>query len=221
MAIDRVGFGQVPAPPDTYDLHYMSNLVRDFNNNFRLLQSQLRETLQPLSRTWVLIQSQTASDSATLDFTFGITDTYDLYMFVLTNVVPATDNVILLGRVSDDGGSTFEATSYQSHETRLVSGTDTYVGTGSNTTSFQVGTNGIGSDTGEGLSGLFYLHGPSSAAQYTKATWHISVDEDTGLAYMSLGAGRWANVGAVDGFRWIMNSGNIESGTIALYGLRK
>ena len=44
---------------------------------------------------WVLIQSQTASATGTIDFTTGIDSTYDLYRIVLSNFLPATDGALV------------------------------------------------------------------------------------------------------------------------------
>ena len=54
----------------------------------------------------------TASNSASLDDTVDITSTYDEYMIVLRNVIPATTNAALLMRISTDGGATYAATTY-------------------------------------------------------------------------------------------------------------
>ena len=43
----------------------------------------------------VLIQSQSASSSATLDFETGLDDTYDAYELVVSGLKPATNNVQL------------------------------------------------------------------------------------------------------------------------------
>ena len=43
----------------------------------------------------ILIQSQTASNSASISFTSGLTSTYDKYMFVFTDINPASNDVSL------------------------------------------------------------------------------------------------------------------------------
>src|SRR3990167_3675422 len=48
----------------------------------------------------VFIESKTASASATIDFTSGLTSTYDEYLISMINVVPATDSDLLRMRVS-------------------------------------------------------------------------------------------------------------------------
>jgi len=56
-----------------------------------------------------LISTQTASASATIDFTSGIDSTYDSYVFKFYNIHPATDGVTFQVNFRD-GGSLFDAT---------------------------------------------------------------------------------------------------------------
>ena len=56
-----------------------------------------------------LIQSQSASASAQVDFTSGITSAYSEYVLKMIDVVPATNGTNLNFRVSEDGGATFKA----------------------------------------------------------------------------------------------------------------
>ena len=63
-----------------------------------------------------LIKTLTASDSASLDFVDGTSDvtldsTYDEYMFVFTDIGPATDNVQFQFQVNatDDAGGGYDS----------------------------------------------------------------------------------------------------------------
>ena len=49
---------------------------------------------------WNLIETLTASSSATLDFTSGIDSTYDEYVFKFYDIHPATDSVTFEFNVS-------------------------------------------------------------------------------------------------------------------------
>jgi hypothetical protein len=60
----------------------------------------------------VLLESETASASASLDFT-AFSSAYDVYLFQFINILPATDAANFLFRVSTDGGSSFSATGYE------------------------------------------------------------------------------------------------------------
>ena len=57
-----------------------------------------------------LISEQTASSSATIDFTSGIDSTYDSYVFKFINIQPATDDQTLQFNMSSDGGSNYNVT---------------------------------------------------------------------------------------------------------------
>jgi len=63
------------------------------------------------SGSYILLETQTASASATIDFT-GLAS-YTSYFVKFANVLPANNNQQLLMRYSDDDGSTFETTAYQ------------------------------------------------------------------------------------------------------------
>ena len=67
----------------------------------------------------VFISGVTLSNVASVSFT-GIDSTYETYVFMLNNVVPASDGVQLLMRTSTDGGSSFDSTSGD-YDTRSAS----------------------------------------------------------------------------------------------------
>jgi hypothetical protein len=56
-----------------------------------------------------LISTQTASASATIDFTSGIDDTYDSYVFKFINIHPETDGTHLQVGFRD-GSTAYDAT---------------------------------------------------------------------------------------------------------------
>ena len=58
----------------------------------------------------ILISSQTASGSANVAFTSGLTSTYDKYMFVFVNINPATDSAFFTFQVSTNCGSSYGVT---------------------------------------------------------------------------------------------------------------
>ena len=56
---------------------------------------------------YTLITSQTASDSSAIAFTSGIDSTYKEYMFVFTDINPATNQAYFTFQGSTDGGTTY------------------------------------------------------------------------------------------------------------------
>src|SRR5210317_2499009 len=58
----------------------------------------------------ILLSTQTASASATIDFTSGIDSTYDSYVFKFINIHPQTDGYNFIFNGSSDGGSNYNVT---------------------------------------------------------------------------------------------------------------
>ena len=62
------------------------------------------------SGSMVLIQSQTASNSASLTFTTGITSIYDQYILNWYGVTVSGTEIVLQLQYSTDGGATYDST---------------------------------------------------------------------------------------------------------------
>ena len=115
------------------------------------------------------ISSQTASNSASISFTSGLTSTYKIYRFVFSNIHPRTDNVEFQFNLSTDSGSNYNVTNtttffYAYHN---EADTDTAFGYDSSndlaqSTAYQIIANNIGNVSDESLSGDLSLFNPSS-----------------------------------------------------------
>lgn len=167
----------------------------------------------------VKISSQTASSSASIDFT-DLSSTYERYVVHFTTVVPATDGANLGVRTSTDNGSTFDSGA-SDYKTQLVYGFST-AGNGSAwTTSFAAihSTLGVGSAANECISGTLEVFNPSAAA-YTHMTTRWSLINATGNYYGGMAAMLRQQATAVDAIQFIFSTGNIASGTFTLYGYK-
>src|SRR5210317_158712 len=58
----------------------------------------------------ILLSTQTASASASIEFTSGIDSTYDSYVFKFIDIHPSADNIEFQFNMSTDGGSTYAVT---------------------------------------------------------------------------------------------------------------
>lgn len=164
-----------------------------------------------------LISETTISSDATVDFALDNAN-YTHYRFILSNVVPATDNVILYFRTSTDGGSNFDAGASDYYVAQLT------IHSSATPTAGAVSTiniaNGVGSDAGEhGVSGVIDLFAPGSAA-YTHITGNIIYQyyNASELYYRQTGAMR-QSAADVDAVRFDFSSGNLESGKIQMWGI--
>ncbi len=171
-----------------------------------------------------LILSQTASASATIEFTSAhITSTYDTYMLVIEHARPATDNVQMWFRVSTDGGSTWKsgASDYEYSSTGWHSNTGSAVsGKDIADSEIAISHSELTNVAADALSGVYYLHSPSNTATHTRTSgtcvWR---NKSNSRGSVALHGGVYLAVTAVNGLQILMSAGNITSGRFTLYGM--
>ncbi len=175
---------------------------------------------------WQLIESQTASNSSSLDFTTGIDSDHDLYMFVLSIVVPATGGANLRLRVSEDGGTTWKngSADYEWHSSMIPSTNANYAAHRSQGDANIRLSDSVGNASGEGLSGYINSYTPAASVSHL-FTGHVVCLDNASPAVLK-GSRVFAtyngSTNAIDGVQFFFSGGrNISSGTIALYGLAK
>ena len=171
-----------------------------------------------------LISEQTASSSATIDFTSGIDDTYDSYVFKWININNSTTAGNFTFQVSTNGGSSY-ATTITSTFVRAFhneAGTESTLQYDTNadraqSTSFQP-INYIRTGDNENGVGFMTLYNPSST---TFVKHFIAESNDDGTyAVRRFIAGYFNTTSAIDAIQFKMESGNITSGTIKMYGVK-
>ena len=161
----------------------------------------------------VLIASTTVSTPvATVDFTSIETSKYDDYEVVISSVVPDTDGVDLVAQIYVSG--VVQTSGYRDSSSASVN-------------SMALSPVAVGSASGEGADGRAYFYGANDATQKPR-TWASLVVTDTtndptgpASAVLAARAAQYNTASAFDGLRFKFTSGNIESGTISIYGVRK
>lgn len=177
----------------------------------------------PNAGSVILLGSQTASGSATLDFTSMITSTYDSYKFVVVNIFPATNTTRLWMRFSTDNGATFLSTSVYTHsQLRQRAGTSASSGAEIGSEAGQIDLMGDDmTNTGtRALNGEITLNHPLGTTYYKDLIGHTKYYNGS-HNIQALIQGQYASTGDVDAVRFLMSSGNIASGSIYMYGLKK
>jgi hypothetical protein len=173
----------------------------------------------------VLISTASASASAAIDFTSGITSTYNEYLVTLTNIVPASDDTQLLFRVSEDSGATFKAgaTDYTyAYSSEQEAGTDASGGSAS-ATSIRIGVSMSSTASKGGWSGELRFFAPAGTTQNKLVTFSGCWPRTSTPDFRSInGAGRFVlDTNAINAIRFIAAAGNLTSGTFSLYGVKK
>ena len=182
----------------------------------------------------VLIKTLTASTSATLSFVDGASDvvldnTYPIYKFVFNNIHPATDNVNFLFNMSVDAGSNYNVTKTTTFFLAEHFEDDSQAQLGYQTakdlaqsTSFQSLMHDLGNANDECVSGELTLFNPSSTTfikHFIARTNGMYFDAPNASFDNSI-AGYGNTTSAVDAIQFKFDSGNIDAGTIKLYGLK-
>ena len=172
-----------------------------------------------------LISEQTASGSATIDFTSGIDSTYDSYVFKFINIHPSNDDANFLFNISIDNGSNYNVTKTSTFfrtahnegdsETALAyyTGGDLAQGTGNQLLSY-----GVGSDNDQCTTGYLQLFNPSSTTFVKHFISRTNTYESTNNSWGGFSAGYGNTTSAIDGVRFQMASGTFD-GVIKLYGV--
>jgi len=174
------------------------------------------QTLSGSSGALILIQTLTASASASLTFTSGITSTYNTYILVIDNMITSTTAFIYV-RLSSDGGSTYKATSYLSgyNSFNYNSATNT---NNNGTAGFIVGNS---SDNTYFNSSTTFLNNMTSGTnQVTSFGDGSSCNSTTARRGYFLG-NYTASALTVNAIQVIGSAGTLTSGTASLYGLAK
>ena len=181
----------------------------------------------------VLIKTLTASSSADLTFVHGTSDvvldsTYPIYIFKFINMHPASSGAFQVN--FRDGSTAYDAT-------KTSSGFQAYHRENGSASLLAYATSlDLAQDTGEqmiaggsvvnandsGVSGELILFNPSSTT-FVKHYMTVANSFDTSSpAYTQnqRSAGYCNVTAAIDGVRFKFSSGNTDSGTIKLYGIK-
>ena len=173
-----------------------------------------------------LLSTVTASSSATVSFASGITSTYKEYIFKFYDVHPSADAADLTVNFRD-GSSAYDATKTSSFfwayhdeadsDTTLnyASSNDLAQGTG-----VQPISSNPGNDNDQACSGTLHLFDPASTT-FVKHFMAISNSTEPANYSINSYASGYCNVtAAIDGVQFKFESGNIDSGTFKMYGVK-
>ena len=203
-------------------------LVKHNNNSISAVTSMT--SLSTGSMT--LIKEQTASSSASISFVDGSSDvvldsTYPIYKFEFINIHPQTNDIHFSVNFSTDSGSNYnvaKTTTYfrarhkendTTAELAYSTGFDVAQSTGEAFIYDSVANDNDGSWSGE-----LYLYNPSSTTFVKHYMSRIQGMSASPLSNDVYSAGYGNTTSAIDGVRFKLSSGNIDAGTIKLYGIK-
>jgi len=168
---------------------------------------------------WVKLQSTTVDDDATVDITTGIGSTYDHYMIMVKSVVGVTDGTDL--QIKLTVGGALKGADYRYRVlTHSSAGSGFNDNVSDSAATIRYAMAGLGSNASEGGDGVFWFNDPTNTSKFHMIHWN-AVYSNPAIHTVSGAGGYTGGTGALTNVQFLMNSGNLESGTFTLYGLSK
>ena len=182
----------------------------------------------------VHIKTLTASSSANLSFVHGsasvvLDSTYPIYLFKYINIHPSGSGHFTVN--FRDGGSNYDATKTSTffHPYHYENDSEAYLEYASSsdlaqsTSAQRLFQGSIDTSNDSSVSGEMFLFNPSSTTfvKHFMSTNNGVLHDGSKVASRSGHASGYCNVtAAIDGVQFAMSTGNIDSGTIKLYGIK-
>ena len=169
--------------------------------------------------THVLLSTTTVSSAvAAVDFTSNIDSTYDIYMVDIFGVHPSVDSsqfdlrffqggTIVTSSIYDSMTDNYRANNASQNFSRRENDPQIRIAP-------DVDTNSTAS-----LNSRVFIYNPSDTTYNTHVSYQTSHQGQSDALFASNGGGRIESTTAVDGFRFMFDTGNIETGTFKLYGV--
>ena len=172
----------------------------------------------------VLLSEQTASSSATIDFTSNIDSTYKEYIFKYINIHPATQSNFSFQvdtGTNTNYNQTITSNSYYAEHSEGDSSSLSYFdatdqGQG---TAFQMISHNPGTDNDSNSNGVLHLFDPSNTTFVKHFIGDSNCTNGSATSHRNFVAGYVNTTTALTRVRFKFASGNIDSGTIKMYGV--
>jgi len=171
---------------------------------------------------WTLLSTTVASSDSTIDI-INLSSDYFMYKFIWYGVEPSTDNIDFSARTSSDNGGDWDNATddYEWCEHRIsMNPTEAHVLRGKTEDAEFEFLDNQGSGSNEKGDFEITLFNPSDT-EFTKFKWE-------GIYFRSIDS-RWQHIisggarveaGVVNGVRFFYETGNIDTGTLKVYGVR-
>ena len=174
----------------------------------------------------VLLSTQTASSSATIDFTSDIDSTYKEYQVHFTDVHPATDSTKFTCQFDTGTNTNYNQTITSTFIRAAQDESGTTDGptlksaeTQSQGTAFQTLTGTIGNGNDESCAGILKVFEPSSSTFIKHFLGRAHGYTHNNYAINEFASGYINTTTAITRIRFKFASGNIDAGTFKLYGV--
>lgn len=169
------------------------------------------------------LATKTPSGVATAEFTTNIDSTFSVYEFLLELINPSDDGITLEVQFSTDGGATWitDASAYGfaffANSGPTGSGTSSTADSGNEAIDLtQSNVDGVEGD----VCGSIRMYTPANANSRTRLSYQTAYSRDNDHPAGVAGMGSDRTKRAINAVRFKFSTGNIDSGTITLFGVK-
>jgi len=177
-----------------------------------------------VSGSLVKLSSATASNSSELLFdNFVDTSTYAYYQIIYENIIPATSNAVFLmtfrqgGASGSDLNGTYYGMQWASYGNVAISGFDSNF----SETNFGSLSDGLQNSAGRAITSTLNYYPSDGTNGATHYNVHYQTRDNAGNIISRMRARYLDSTTAATGARFYMTSGNITSGSIHIFGVKK
>ena len=171
------------------------------------------------------ISRSTASSSSSVNITSGIDSTYKEYIFIFNNIHPATDGTHFNFQATTNGSDfnvTTTSTTFEAYNNETSGSTSLYYDSNKDhaqDTGYINLVDNIGSDNDQSVSGFLHLFDPSNTTFVKHFLFTSQRSSSNDFSANDFTSGYFNTTTAITGLSFKYESGNIDSGTIDLYGV--
>ena len=204
------------------------SLVKHNNNSLSAITSAGNLTQGKMT----LIKTVSASNVSGVEFVHGSSDvildsTYPIYLFKFINIHPATDNTHLQIYFSTNSGSGYsiatQTTFVVAYHNEAGDATTLDYFTGSDAANQTGGANmmnNTGNDNDQSGCMEFYLFNPSSTTFLKNFIMTNQYSHQSDYSQNHFVSGYANTTSSVNAVKWTYSSGNVDSATVKLYGIK-
>lgn len=171
---------------------------------------------------FVVVQRDTASSTAAIDYTCRLSD-FQTLILVGNNTQPGTSGGLGIS-CSTDGGSTFDTTTsnynsvgWEVNESGTTNNIDDSATAGGKLQIAGSSSNDLGADANETVSFICYIFKPTNTV-FVKSSCYSVYTNNSGEHVIQYNGALYRSATAVNALRLKQTSGNIGSGEFVLYG---
>ena len=167
-----------------------------------------------------LIQTQTGTDVASVDFTSIQEEKYNVHFMTFDNMQSANDNAEIMKLQFYESGVVESAGVYQRARQNMTA-TGSFGETRSTSDDSISLLGGSGNQSNEKQCAYAYFYNLGDSTKYSFCTWQADTWTSDPYLFVGFGSGVLPQASTVDGIKVKTNSGNIATFTISLYGIKE